>query len=212
MRFQGTLTTWHDDRGFGFITPSQGGEDVFVHIKAFNPRNGRPQVGQSLSFEVELGPQGKKRAKQVEMAQQSKTGQGKRQTPLPRKRDQVPTADWGTATLFAIPAFLVVYLAVLFFWNPSSWWMAVYLGLSALTFGVYRYDKAASVKDKRRTTESTLHLLALLGGWPGALIAQQYLRHKSTKLEFRRVFWVTALLNVVGFVGLNLFRKDGLWL
>jgi uncharacterized membrane protein YsdA (DUF1294 family) len=61
-------------------------------------------------------------------------------------------------------------------------------------------DKSAARSGERRTPESTLHLLALAGGWPGALLAQQFLRHKSTKAEFRRTFWVTVVLNVAGFV------------
>ncbi len=70
MRFEGTLTTWNDDRGFGFITPAQGGQEVFVHIKAFQRLNGgRPQVGQRVSFEVETSPEGKKRACRVQQAQ-----------------------------------------------------------------------------------------------------------------------------------------------
>jgi cold shock CspA family protein len=60
MRFEGTLKTWHDDRGFGFIEPTQGGQEIFVHIKAFPAGTGRPQVGQVLSFEVALGPNGKR--------------------------------------------------------------------------------------------------------------------------------------------------------
>ena len=48
--------------------------------------------------------------------------------------------------------------------------------------------------------ENALHLLALAGGWPGALLAQQFLRHKSTKQEFRQVFWVTVLLNIIALV------------
>jgi uncharacterized membrane protein YsdA (DUF1294 family) len=51
-----------------------------------------------------------------------------------------------------------------------------------------------------KTPESNLHLLALAGGWPGALFAQQFLRHKSAKAEFRGTFWVTVVLNVTGFV------------
>ena len=66
MRFEGTLHTWNDDRGFGFITPTQGGDPIFVHIKAFSRRHGRPQAGQRVSFEIEPGPQGRKRARQVE--------------------------------------------------------------------------------------------------------------------------------------------------
>lgn len=70
MRYEGTLTTWNDDRGFGFITPTQGGPELFVHIKAFQRLNGgRPQVGQRLTFEVETTPEGKKRACRVQTAQ-----------------------------------------------------------------------------------------------------------------------------------------------
>ena len=68
MRFEGTLKTWNDDRGFGFIEPAQGGQEIFVHVKAFGPRVRRPQVRQLLSFEIEPGPKGSKRAKNVEHA------------------------------------------------------------------------------------------------------------------------------------------------
>lgn len=66
MRFDGKLDKWNDDRGFGFITPSRGGEPVFVHISAF-PRDGRrPQPGEPLTFEVEPAGDGKKRAINVQ--------------------------------------------------------------------------------------------------------------------------------------------------
>ncbi|MCB2039416.1 MAG: cold shock domain-containing protein, partial [Rhodoferax sp.] len=42
MRFEGVVKTWNEERAFGFITPAQGGQDVFVHITAFPPRSGRP--------------------------------------------------------------------------------------------------------------------------------------------------------------------------
>lgn len=62
MRFEGTLAKWNDDRGFGFIQPMQGGQELFAHISAF-PRDGqRPQLHESLSFEVALGQDGKKKA------------------------------------------------------------------------------------------------------------------------------------------------------
>lgn len=62
MRFEGTLAQWNDDRGFGFIQPTQGGQELFAHISAF-PRDGqRPQLHESLSFEVALGQGGKKQA------------------------------------------------------------------------------------------------------------------------------------------------------
>jgi cold shock CspA family protein len=53
MRFAGVLKSWQDERGFGFIAPEQGGQEIFVHIKACRFRGARPQVGQSVTFEVE---------------------------------------------------------------------------------------------------------------------------------------------------------------
>ncbi len=65
MRTHGTLTKWNDDRGFGFISPAQGNEEVFVHISAF-PRDGeRPRINELISFETETGPNGKLRAIRV---------------------------------------------------------------------------------------------------------------------------------------------------
>ncbi len=78
----------------------------------------------------------------------------------------------------------------------------VYVAASLVTFVIYAIDKSAAKRGTRRTPENTLHLLALVGGWPGALIAQQKLRHKSQKQPFRRVFWLTVLLNVGLFIWL----------
>lgn len=65
MRIDGTLGKWNDDRGFGFITPKDGGPEVFAHISAF-PRDGRrPQVGEALSFEIGFDKEGKKRATNI---------------------------------------------------------------------------------------------------------------------------------------------------
>jgi len=65
MRIEGTLTKWNDGRGFGFITPTQGDSEVFVHISAF-PRDGRrPTIRERLTFEVEIDNSGKKRAKNL---------------------------------------------------------------------------------------------------------------------------------------------------
>lgn len=72
----------------------------------------------------------------------------------------------------------------------------MYLTLSLLTFIAYAIDKSAAKRGKWRTKESTLHLLALMGGWPGALFAQNLLRHKSVKASFRNIFWLTVVANL----------------
>lgn len=198
MRFKGKLKTWNEERGFGFLEPSQGGQDIFVHAKAFRERV-RPQIGQVMSFEVEPGPQGKKRAKNVEI----------RPTHLQkfRLRERFAQrglrecfAQRGAAALFAIPMFLILYIIVTVLWGPPIIFAATYAGTSCITFVVYAQDKSAARRDARRTPESTLHFLALAGGWPGALLAQYFLRHKSMKVEFRSVFWATVVLNSIAFV------------
>lgn len=70
-----------------------------------------------------------------------------------------------------------------------------YLAASLVAFVAYALDKSAARSDQWRTKESTLHLFALAGGWPGALAAQRLLRHKSRKQSFQIVFWATVILN-----------------
>lgn len=64
-RFNGQLKKWNADRGFGFVVAEHGDQEIFVHVSAF-ARDGRvPTVGESLSFEIELDKDGRKRAVHV---------------------------------------------------------------------------------------------------------------------------------------------------
>ncbi|MDW5419177.1 MULTISPECIES: DUF1294 domain-containing protein [unclassified Iodobacter] len=73
--------------------------------------------------------------------------------------------------------------------------LGLYGVLSLITYFIYGFDKTAAQNQRWRVAERTLHLLALLGGWPGALCAQQRYRHKSKKMAFLVVFWLTVLIN-----------------
>jgi cold shock CspA family protein len=65
MRFDGKLTSWNDERGFGFIAPAHGGRELFVHVSAF-PRDGtRPTVGEVLTYELGRGKDGQPQAVRV---------------------------------------------------------------------------------------------------------------------------------------------------
>jgi len=195
MRLKGKLKSWNDGRGFGFIEPIKGGpeslahrnQDIFVHITAFDPRSSCPQINELLWFEIELGPEGKKRAKNVQLVHRHVQGESSSAPP-------------GIGTLVAIPAFVLLYIVVTFLSTPPLLVAAIYIGISVVTFLVYAQDKSAAQQGARRTPEATLHLLACAGGWPGALLAQQLLRHKSRKSEFLAVFWLTVTLNVTAFV------------
>jgi uncharacterized membrane protein YsdA (DUF1294 family) len=73
---------------------------------------------------------------------------------------------------------------------------ALYLLASGICFLAYARDKRAARLQERRTPERTLQTLALLGGWPGALLAQRVLRHKTRKPMFQIVFWGIVLLHL----------------
>lgn len=74
--------------------------------------------------------------------------------------------------------------------------LAYYSVAAVLTALVYGFDKLAAVRGWRRVRERSLHLLALLGGWPGACLAQRVFRHKTRKQPFSTIFWATAGLNL----------------
>lgn len=202
MEFEGVLVQWNDERGFGFLEPVQGGQQIFAHIKSFNT-SGRPKLNQRYVFGVETNHQGKKRAFNVRPCQST----NKKNLNRPNKTDGDSPAQWGTATLFVIPLFLVVYVLCASLFKVPRYTFAVYVASSFVLFMMYVIDKNAAKSNKRRIPESNLHVIALLSGWPGALIAQQVLRHKSVKAEFRQVFWATVILNLIAFVGISIWLK-----
>lgn len=109
---------------------------------------------------------------------------------------------------FALLYLLVVALITALAWLPLGYFSVHFFGfaasylsgivlLSALLYGLYAKDKRAARLELRRTPEQTLHWLALLGGWPGALLAQAKLRHKTQKQPFKTLLWLTIIAHLV---------------
>lgn len=115
------------------------------------------------------------------------------------------------AKAFLVASLFLLAVAALCAFGFLPWailWL--YLGASLLSFVVYALDKSAAKADRQRTPENTLHMLALVGGWPGALYAQERLRHKSSKKRFRLIYWATVLLNLAALGAL--VSGHGTWL
>ena len=73
-------------------------------------------------------------------------------------------------------------------------WVGAYmLVVGALAYGAYALDKRRARAKERRLSEAALHLMELLGGWPGAFLAQRRLRHKCSKGSYQVVFWLIVL-------------------
>jgi uncharacterized membrane protein YsdA (DUF1294 family) len=63
-------------------------------------------------------------------------------------------------------------------------------------FIVYGNDKNRAIEGKWRTPEARLHLFVLLGGFPGAFLAQQFYCHKNKKRSYQIVFWMIVILHL----------------
>jgi uncharacterized membrane protein YsdA (DUF1294 family) len=104
----------------------------------------------------------------------------------------------GSQLFFAVvlsSTFLCIVCELVFLNKLPIIILSIYVIISALTYALYAKDKSSAQKGNWRTPESTLHLLSLIGGWPGAIIAQSNLRHKSKKISFRVAYWVTVIVN-----------------
>ncbi len=182
MLVKGKITQWDDDKGFGFIQPLLKGERVFVHIKALQNRSRRPVIGEVVTYSIGKDKQGRLQAQGVTFAGE------KRKIKAAKSASNAPLL---LVLCFAAGLALTVWLGKL-----PLYVLAAYLLLSLFTFLVYWLDKRKAQAGHWRTPESTLQLLALLGGWPGALLAQGYLRHKSQKRPFLVLFWCAVVANL----------------
>jgi uncharacterized membrane protein YsdA (DUF1294 family)/cold shock CspA family protein len=193
-RFNGTLTTWHDDRGFGFIGVDGGTSRLFVHISAFPHDSARPAEGVRLDFEIERADNGRTRAINV----------GRLGDAHPTHFAAIATGDQRdkqiVVSLAVFAGFLAVMTTLSVHWEVPDWVYALYAVASLSAFIGYYMDKRAAQAKQWRVREGTLLALGLLGGWPGALLAQQVLRHKTRKVTFRRAFWGTVFLNIAALI------------
>ena len=192
MERLGKVSEWNDDRGFGFIAALDGEPArVFFHVRDYRLDGRRPEVGELVKFSAQRQADGKWRAQAV-----------RRTVPASRSAKPVAPARAaarrpGSALTGAVAT---LAYALLIAWAIHAGRLPlevvfVPLVLSVITFVVYALDKHAAQTGRWRTPESTLHLLELAGGWPGAWIAQQTLRHKSRKPGYRVVYWMMVVLH-----------------
>ena len=181
MRYQGKVINWKDDQGFGFVIPNGGGQKAFVHIKAFSDSVNRPTEGDLITYELATDERNRFFAKNIRFA-----------------GDSAVSGTYGKSSLigtyFAAVFCLLITFCALLGLLPFAI-VGLYFIVSVVTFLAYGIDKSAAKNGSWRTQESTLHLLSLVGGWPGALIAQKTFSHKSRKQEFQTVFQATVIAN-----------------
>ena len=181
MNTKGQIASWNEEKGYGFIQPADGGKRVFVHVSAFMNKKRQPETHQTVTYALSKDKQGRVCAAKVAFA-------GER---LPHRTKKQRSTFFN---IVIVIFFLFLVLAVMSSKLPLLV-LIVYAVVSLITFIAYASDKVAAQSGRWRTQEKTLHLLSLLGGWPGALVAQKHLRHKSQKTSFQIFFWLTVVIN-----------------
>ena len=216
-------------RGFGFIRPQQGGEDVFAHISAVHGER-RPLVGDRVLYVSGRDPQGRLRAEHLRLdapltldqpAIRQRPGSQRKpaeQQARPRATARAagkPARQLVAGNIQQLPLKLVLFgllcllpLAGSLLRLGAVLPLAIYAVASLLTFVLYWRDKHSALKDRWRTPETTLHFFELAGGWPGALVAQQVFRHKTRKLSYQLAFWLIVVLHQAFWIDL-LFIGSG---
>lgn len=193
----GTISNWNEEKGFGFITPKAGGKDIFLHINDYSRLHKRPIKGLEVKYILNRDAKGRICAAEV--------------LPLRGHKNNGREFRQKIFSLFLFISFgCVIYFLHNYNYIPTVI-VGLYSILSIIAFLMYAKDKNAAEWGAWRTQESTLHTIALLGGWPGAAIAQSFLRHKSKKLSFRLTYWVTVIINCAGLYWL-ITPQGNLWL
>ncbi|MDP2714781.1 cold shock and DUF1294 domain-containing protein [Rheinheimera sp.] len=205
MQLTGSVVFWRDDKGFGFVLCQQTQQKLFFHIRDQTGTSGRPQNGDQLHFSQAKDKRGRdiaapwrlsstKTATQT-AAQNTATAVNIRHSPKPTD-NSIHYANQ-LALLFRI-AFLIAVLAALLFGQLPYVLPLLYLEASIFTYWLYKADKEAAIaRHGNRLAEQSLQLFALIGGWPGAYLAQRQLAHKRSKLSFRREFGFVILGNAL---------------
>lgn len=193
-RLEGHLSGWNEARGFGFLKPVGGGPDAFAHVRAFAKDDRHIEEGHLYSYVAETDQTGRVRATDIRPVRPASLRPSLRAKLLTR-----------SPRLLVIPAFLFIALAVSMVTEVSAGWFLVYGIASTACFIGYALDKRAAENNQWRVSETILLMIGLVGGWPGAILAQEIFRHKTKKLAFRTLFWMSVAINMAAFVQIAAF-------
>ena len=201
MPERGRLTEWNDERGFGFVTPLDGDGRLFVHVSEFPRDKRRPEELDLLTYDVSHDERGGPRAVHVDFLAPVE--------PVEHHGRSQAMSSPTMGEVIAVALFFLVVSLLVVTGRVPLFFLGIYLVLSLALFAVYGADKSAAVGNRRRTPEATLHLMALVGGWPGALMARTVFHHKTRKQPFSLIFWCTVVANCAGLLWLSVAGLPG---
>jgi uncharacterized membrane protein YsdA (DUF1294 family)/cold shock CspA family protein len=166
------IVEWNRQKAYGFL--AVGNHRVFLHSRDFAERHKKPEIGDQIQFVMGQDAKGRPCAKHA-----VHLNDGGRITPL---------------NLVSLLILLILPAIALHRLKVDLRWVGAYaLLLSLLAYAAYALDKRRARANQWRISEAWLHSLELLGGWPGAFLAQRRLRHKCSKASYQFLFWTIVL-------------------
>ncbi|MGB3136012.1 MAG: cold shock and DUF1294 domain-containing protein [Nodosilinea sp.] len=203
----GKLTKWQDKRGFGFIQPADGSQKVFLHISEIKDATRRPQEKDTIYYHCVADSDGKARACSAFIL-----GARNKSAPLSHRTKLsgaiASSFPLGEVVLLSFLPLVGIIHFTLTTHNPVP--LILYPAMSLVTYALYADDKSRAKRRDWRTSEQTLHLCELAGGWLGGLIAQRVLRHKSKKASYQAEFWAIVVIHYAAWL-FWLFWGRTLW-
>ncbi|BDT67932.1 hypothetical protein os1_21110 [Comamonadaceae bacterium OS-1] len=203
MKKKGKIHHWNTSRGMGSIRSSQTGYDVLFRIKDYRGST-LPREGETVWFDEVSSVHTKPHAIGVS------TVSGNADVHSTRPRHYIGRRS--NARPFVLLLFLWVVLGVWGVWSYRLpvWLVAAVLAVNLLTVLAYAKGLQTARNRSWRTPEPVLHLLSLLGGWPGAGLAQAVMRYRSQKPSFGTLYWCTVGLHLALLLGWLLWLEPRL--
>jgi len=200
-RQNGELVQWNDERGFGFIAGDDG-QRSFVHISDIGRIATRPRAGDRVSFTLGRGSDGRLAAKDVKIA-------GANPLNSEAKHRGAPAPAAAGIGVRGVTAGVIMALALAdhLLGRAPAWLPLAYVVIGAASIVVYWLDKRAAKAGNWRVAEVRLHIIDAIGGIAGGLVAQQLLRHKTSKQSFMVATALIATGHIAALASLLL----GLW-
>lgn len=168
----GIIAEWRSNQGYGFL--DFGSTRLFLHARDLE-MNRAPRAGDKIRFTVGTDAKGRLCAKNA----------------VPLRGGSGSLGVFSACALFAL---LVLPAKALWHLRFDTYWTLVYaLAINLMTYASYANDKRRARTKAWRIPEVNLHLMELLGGWPGAWVAQRRFRHKTSKPSYQFTFWFIIL-------------------
>ena len=185
MPLKGRITEWSKERGFGYVDSE--GKRIFLHWRDFKERLKQPEPGDEILFTLGTDKQGRSCAKEAIHAKDGGSVRGRHWLLL--------------AALLALPVYaLVTCFEVRLAGYVTAWCLLI----SSATGILYGLDKRKARNKGWREPETHLHLMELIGGWPGAFIAQRRFRHKLSKGYYQ--FWFILIIGLYQYLAIDALR------